>query len=111
MGFLTGVLVFNDEVSNLRENPKLGEDLFRAVCGWDTRDRDEYITRIGRHQSRVVCQAHADYPQIVMLWQNSAYFFGDAYDKHADDVIDFAIKHLQDVKRYRERKKKGEAGR
>lgn len=109
MGFLTGVLVLNDEVDQLRQNEKLGEDLFHAVCGWHARDRDRFITHIGRHQSRVICQGHADGPQIVMLWQNTAYFFGDPFDKHADSVIDFAIRQLQETKRYREREKAKEA--
>lgn len=106
MGFLTGVLVLNDEVDQIRDNPKLGEDLFHAVCGWNGRDRDPFITRLGRHTSRVISQGHADYPQIVMLWQNAAYFFGDPFDKHADDeMIDFAIKQLKDIKRFRASKK------
>lgn len=102
MGYLTAVMLYNDTLDDLCKDPKLGENLNRAVCGWYSRDRDSYRLQIGRNQSRVVSCGHADYPQIVMLWRNAAYAFNDQFDKHAtDEMIDFAIKELKSIKRHR----------
>jgi hypothetical protein len=111
MGYLTAVMLYNDTLDDLCKDKDLGKHLNSAVCGWYGRDRDPYILEIGRSQSRVVSCGHADYPQIVMLWRNSAYAFSDQFDQHVtDEIIDFAIRELQQVKRSRARRKTEERG-
>jgi hypothetical protein len=111
MGYLTAVMLYNDTLHDLCKDPKLGENLNSAVCGWYSRDRDHYRLQIGRNHSRVVSSGHADYPQIIMLWQNTAYAFNDQFDKHAtDEMIDFAIKELKSIKRHRARSQIEEPG-
>lgn len=108
MGYLTSVMVYNDMLEEIRNDTEFGQHLWSAVLAWNGRTRSRTRLQIGRHQSCVVSQAHADHPQIVMLWRNSAYAFSDHLDPHVtDEMIDFAIKELKNIKRYRARKTEG----
>lgn len=80
-----------------------------AVCEHEAALTEEEMQQAIRQdeerRSRIVSQGHADYPQIVMLWRNTAYAFSDQFDEHVtDEIIDFAIKELKQIKRYRQRK-------
>ena len=103
MGFLTTMMIYNDQINEIAKDEDWGSKVYHAVCQFGTRDRKQFAADV--RGGKIVSMGHADHPQIIMAWQNRGYWFGDPLDQTiTDDDIDLAIKVLKDIKRYRARK-------
>lgn len=67
MGFNTVAVLYND--FNFSKQTDIGERIHSAMRGWSWRDRDRMATHFGAGE--VISQAHADYPQVVVVGRNT----------------------------------------
>jgi hypothetical protein len=68
MGFNSVAVLYND-FNFANGTPELGHRIQDAIRGWSIRDRDSMATHFGC--GIVVSQAHADYPQVVVVGKNT----------------------------------------
>lgn len=118
MGFNTVVVVLNDAVGYIAEDPGWGERLTKAICAFSTRKwRKESqtvaaYTPSGRgvfcNTAQVISQAHADGYQIVVAHGNTGWeITSDPEDGVPDSVVKAVEWRLK--QRRAALKKKGEA--
>lgn len=76
MGFNTVAVLYND--FDFSKQPDMHLRIHAAMRGWSWRDRDRLATHFGAGQ--VISQAHADYPQVVIVGKNTGYPLHEAND-------------------------------
>ena len=69
MGFNTAVVILNDELGDIEDDPKFGLRLAEAIREAAGKAYGK-IVRIGHYSSHVVVSAHADTHQIVEVHGN-----------------------------------------
>lgn len=67
MGFNTVAVLYND--ANFKDDATIGPRIQNAMRSWSWRDRDPLATNFGA--GVVISQAHADYPQVVVVGQHT----------------------------------------
>lgn len=93
MGFNTVAVLYND-FNFANATPELGSRIQDAMRGWSWRDRDSMATHFGC--GIVVSQAHADYPQVVVVGQNTGKPISEAVglDRMAlDQMVSCLVRH------------------
>lgn len=76
MGFNTVAVLYND--FNFATYAKLGHRIAEAIRGYSYRDRDPMVTNFGA--GVVISQAHADWPQVVVVGRNTGKPIEDCND-------------------------------
>jgi hypothetical protein len=92
MGYNTVAVLYNDH--NFKDDSTIGPRIQNAMRNWSWRDRDPLATHFG--VSVVVSQAHADYPQVVVVGQNSGRPISEAngLDRMAlDQMVACLVRH------------------
>lgn len=72
MGFNTVAIILNDQIYDAAKDETFGQQVLHAVIGWDSRKRFPFSNETRRGGLRIVSQAHADYPQVVVVSMNCA---------------------------------------
>lgn len=67
MGLNTVVMVLNDHLYRIRDDPQFGRKLYDAICSFPHADPFEYL----HGSAKVISVAHADYDQFVRVGGNT----------------------------------------
>lgn len=78
MGHNTVAVLYNDHMSDLRRDGRIGEKMANAMQRWSVRERDPLTANFGA--GMVISQAHADWSQVVIVGRNSGVRACDATD-------------------------------
>lgn len=92
MGFNTVAVLYND--FNFAKQPDIGQRIHDAMRGWSWRDRDSLATHFGA--GIVISQAHADWPQVVVVGKNTGKPITEAtgLDRRAlDQMVTCLVNH------------------
>lgn len=82
MGYNTAIVVMNDALSVIKNDPKFGESLYNAVSQAHRGEsidvpahtyRDGEVRGVYCNAATVVSVAHADEPQVMVIKYNSGY--------------------------------------
>lgn len=75
MGFNTVAVLLNDHADEIKKSGWLGERIYDAMCSYHSR-RDRMDLYFGA--GNIVSMAHADYPQVVVVYGNTGWSAHDA---------------------------------
>lgn len=71
MGFNTVAVLLNDHAEDIRKSGRLGERIHDAICAYSHKPRNRIDRYFGA--GSIVSMAHADFPQVVVVYQNTGW--------------------------------------
>ena len=99
MGWNSVVVVLNDRLHEIENDPEFGKKLAQAIRAHDYRERQPYITG----QTQVISCCHADTVQIVAVGANTGRVLGYGHWRQSDDDM---IKGLERDRRRKNQRAK-----
>jgi hypothetical protein len=99
MGYNTAVVVMNDALGAIKDDPKFGENLYYAILESQRNKqvdvpaysyRDGEVRGVHCNAATVISGAHADDPQVMVVKYNTGYVA-----KYKEELPDYVIEDMK----------------